>query len=481
MAVRWPSALVCVGLAVIWSVPFCSAQSQQEYDLCARGLNKNPVKPFLQTMRIKISITGQSIEKDLLNTIQTQLILATVWKDQATEVFVEDFNATDCVASADKITEISAKITEEDLIKIREERTRGPGMIERVEQIAKVANVSIGLSSIADDAQRRWLTVFYATNRNATGNSKTSEAFSTDRAEALSYGSVEVAVLHQKNMRDIESPSIFKFEKATSLDDFAVAGSYVVLSHEQWMTELKKRANHFEKPGVLLFVHGYNTSFIDAARRTAQLAYDLAFPGPTVFLSWPSDASVINYMRDGEVAETSWLASSQVLSDLTSLLPNGPVYVVAHSMGTRVMLGGLTRLLEQSPSRRRTIKAVVMAAPDMSQAAFRMNIAYKVLNLGIPFTLYASDRDLALGASEFLQGGKRLGMGGQSLFVMNGIDSVDASAVTRDFFALNHSYFGDKTAVLSDLFHLIRLGLPPDKRPNLLKVGDGQKASWAIK
>ena len=39
-----------------------------------------------------------------------------------------------------------------------------------------------------------------------------------------------------------------------------------------------------------MFVHGFNVSFADAARRTAQIAYDLAFGGPGA-LSWPYSAT----------------------------------------------------------------------------------------------------------------------------------------------------------------------------------------------
>jgi esterase/lipase superfamily enzyme len=278
----------------------------------------------------------------------------------------------------------------------------------------------------------------------------------------------------------MESPAVFKFEKATSLDDFAVAGKLVPLSRDEWLIELKHRASRFEKPGVLLFIHGYNVPFVDAARRTAQMSYDLAFPGPTVFFAWPSDASVIAYLRDGRDAENSWGAAMSVLSDVAGLLPNGPVYLVAHSMGNRVMIGGLARLLEEAPGKRRAIREVIMAAPDVDQDSFRLNAAPKLLNTGPRFTLYANEDDLALESSEFLHGGNRLGMGGKSLFVANGMDSIDASAVTTKFFGLNHAYFGDKTTILSDIFFLIRQALPPEKRPHLKPIGSGHKTSWKL-
>lgn len=121
-----------------------------------------------------------------------------------------------------------------------------------------------------------------------------------------------------------------------------------------------------------------------------------------------------------------------------------------------------------------------MAAPDVDKESFILNVAPKVLQLGPRFTLYASDQDLALGASEFLQGGERLGMGGKALLLLAGMDSIDASATTREFFALNHSYFGDRSTVLSDIFYLVRQSLPPDRRPNLKRVGTDMPARWEL-
>lgn len=39
---------------------------------------------------------------------------------------------------------------------------------------------------------------------------------------------------------------------------------------------------------AFIFVHGYNVTFEDAAKRTAQISYDLAFDGAPIFYSWPS-------------------------------------------------------------------------------------------------------------------------------------------------------------------------------------------------
>jgi esterase/lipase superfamily enzyme len=451
-----------------------------EHDLCARALGRDPAKPFVQTLRARVAVAGVAIHESVRRQVLAQLVQASVWPDLAYDVFVEQFDPAECAASGGNQVAIEAELTQAELDSILAQAARGERVFAQVKRIAQRALVSLDLSSMAPATQKRWLRVYYATNRQPTGSAVTATAFGTSRVDTLSYGSVEVGVLHHDHMNENESPAIFKFEQASSLDGFSVAGGFEQLSRERWVETLRQRATRFEKPGVLLFIHGYNVRFVDAARRAAQLAYDLAFPGPTVFFAWPSDESVIRYPRDGRDAQNSWAASASLLADVTGLLPDGPVYVIAHSMGNRVMLGGLMRLLEDEPGRWRAIKSVVMAAPDVDQEDFTLNMARKVLHLGIQFTLYASKRDLALATSEFLHGGKRLGMGGPSLFLMRGIDSVDASAVTKEFFGLNHAYFGDKTAVLADIFYVIRGGMSPDKRPNLKQVRGPPLPAWAI-
>jgi len=350
----------------------------------------------------------------------------------------------------------------------------------RVMQVARRAALKVNLAGTASDAQREWLRLYFATNRRATGQAETAQAFDSQRSDELSHGAIEVSVRRQDGMRQIDNPALLRFERTTSTSDVAVAGHLQVLKRKDWLAEVGQRATRMEKPGVLLFIHGYNVGFVDAARRAGQLSYDLGFPGPTVFMAWPSEASVSGYLKDGLSAENSWSAAAQLLDEITSLNEDGPVYIVAHSMGNRVMLGGLSKLLAADPGRRRAIKSVVMAAPDIDQDTFRLNWANQLLNLGIGFTLYASDRDLAMTFSETVQGGKRMGNGGASLLKIKGVDSVDVSAVTREFFALNHSYFGDQATVLSDLFFLLRQGLPAEQRPRLRRIEPKSASAWIL-
>ncbi|SIT51767.1 conserved hypothetical protein [Paraburkholderia piptadeniae] len=53
--------------------------------------------------------------------------------------------------------------------------------------------------------------------------------------------------------------------------------------YEQFRAGMRTKALNAWTLSVLLFIHGYNVSFEDAAMRTAQMAYDLDFAGAPVF------------------------------------------------------------------------------------------------------------------------------------------------------------------------------------------------------
>ena len=61
---------------------------------------------------------------------------------------------------------------------------------------------------------------------------------------------------------------------------------------------LKGQMQRAARDDAFLFIHGYNVTFEGAARRTAQMAYDLGFNGAAVFYSWPSQGTPTAYTID---------------------------------------------------------------------------------------------------------------------------------------------------------------------------------------
>jgi len=73
-------------------------------------------------------------------------------------------------------------------------------------------------------------------------------------------------------MGELEAPSIWKLEFHKDPNRHVTLQAIEALTQGAWRDELHTRATRMGKPGVLVFVHGYNVTFSDAAERSAQLA-----------------------------------------------------------------------------------------------------------------------------------------------------------------------------------------------------------------
>ena len=56
---------------------------------------------------------------------------------------------------------------------------------------------------------------------------------------------------------------------------------------------------------VMIFIHGYNTSFDSAVYRVTQIAHDFGYPGTPVLFSWASGGSTKDYVYDRESASVA--------------------------------------------------------------------------------------------------------------------------------------------------------------------------------
>ena len=125
---------------------------------------------------------------------------------------------------------------------------------------------------------------------------------------------------------------------------------------------------------------------------------------------------------------------------------------------------------------------MVLASPDIGEEEFRQRWVYELNSANAPrFTLYASNQDVPVALSAWLHGEPRLGSGGTGIAVLPSLDSIDASAITKEWFGLSHSYFGDNETVMSDLFLVIHQGLEPSKRPRLMKAKGNRGEYWEFR
>ena len=251
-------------------------------------------------------------------------------------------------------------------------------------------------------------------------------------------------------------------------------------------TELASRANSLLdrsrrfKDQVLVFVHGYNTSFDDVLYRTAQIAHDLEFDGLAAMYSWPSRGTYVDYSYDLNSAARAQAYFIEFLGKLARDTRARRIHIVAHSMGNRPLIEAL-RAMQLSGDRfiRSKIGQVVFAAPDVDRDLFS-EITAK-LSFGAGRTLYASNQDKALILSRQADGVPRAGdvpSGGP--VVIRGVDSIDISAAsTKWLLSINHNSYAERSHILKDMQLLMEKGTrPPDVRFPLYAIAEAKDGRY---
>jgi len=321
--------------------------------------------------------------------------------------------------------------------------------------------------------------VYYGTDRFATGSPVPELRYGPQRsgASSLHLGVLKVSVPHFHHPGEIEEPSIWRFEFRPDPNKHMVLLGVSPLSPNSFYGRMKQTLDRSQRRELLVFVHGYNVSFATAALRTAQLAYDLKLDGAPVLYSWPSQAALAGYPVDETNVEWTVPHLEAFLTDLAQRSGASSIDLIAHSMGNRALTRALERIGgKMTATAKPPFRQILLTAPDVDAGVFSQ-IAQVFRKTGQRVTLYASSNDQALKASKSFHGFPRAGDTVPDIVVLPDLDTVDVSLV--DTGLLGHSYYGDNTSVLTDIFHLLRDGKPPDQRGLKPRTKNGM-AYWAF-
>jgi esterase/lipase superfamily enzyme len=317
------------------------------------------------------------------------------------------------------------------------------------------------------------INVFYGTDRKETGNIEPKDFFGNQRDE-LVFGECEVSIPRDHRIGELESPSWRKFQFEEDPTKHIVLLKVSPRSAEEFFSDLRSHIDNSKgKKQAFVFIHGYNVTFEDAARRTAQMAYDLGFDGAPIFFSWPSQGEAAAYTVDEANEEWAVPHLKVFLTEVSTRAGADTIYLIAHSMGTHALSAALRQIANTGP-RTQLFKEVVLAAPDIDAEVFKRDILPEIRPTAGRITLYASSKDKALQASKKVHGNPRAGQSElDNMVIAPGLDTIDATEVDTSFWG--HSYYAENRSVISDIYWLIVTGNPPWQRQLLEKNHNGQK------
>ncbi|MFO1169578.1 MAG: alpha/beta hydrolase [Hyphomicrobiaceae bacterium] len=325
------------------------------------------------------------------------------------------------------------------------------------------------------DAPFTIVKVYYATDRKPTGESDPNQKYGGDRG-TLVLGEAEVSIPRDHRLGELEAPSIWKLEFTEDPEKHVVLQKASEVIPEVFYKSVREKVAAAPDKSAFIFIHGYNVLFKDAARRTAQMTYDLGFPGAPVFYSWPSQGTTLGYTVDENNIQWTQANLKKFIKDFADQSQAENIYLVAHSMGNRALTGAVKELVQESPDIRNRFKEIILAAPDIDAEIFKRDIAPYIVTATPTVTLYASSNDKALIASKEVHGYARAGDSGSGLVIVNGVDTIDSTNAETDF--VGHTYYASSKSIIADIFNLIHRRLRPDKRPGLKGVDEKDGRYW---
>lgn len=323
--------------------------------------------------------------------------------------------------------------------------------------------------------------VFYGTNRARTGEVKAARFYGRERGD-VELGYLDVSIPETHNYGELESQSRWSIYTYV-LGEEAKKKRYVLLlkieplAEENFYAELHDHIQSSPSDDVFIFVHGYSASFEDAARRVAQLAYDLDFDGTPMMYSWPSQGTTAAYTVDEAAVQIGGRKMSRFIEDVVARSGADRIHLIAHSMGNRALIEALETFIarRKSAEPEKIFDQIVFTAPDVDRDYF-VEVIENISRFAERVTLYASDNDVALQWSKIWHGAPRAGMAGETIVTSPGLDTIDMSAVEADM--LGHSYFAASQGAIHDLFRLFWRGEPPRERCGMGESSNKQASFW---
>lgn len=303
--------------------------------------------------------------------------------------------------------------------------------------------------------------VWFGTNRKPLDAADPGKGFGAEVDDRIHFGKRIVRIPSSHRPGELESPLWRRL--LLNVDDRIRVEPATVMAADAFARDVRTFIAGLDPAdrNVLVYIHGFNTSFDEAARRAAQLGFDLKVPGITVLYSWPSRGSVGAYVSDLAAIEASEAPIAEFLVAVSALADRGKVHIIAHSMGNRGLLRALHRVTAQAAQRSGTrFGQIFLSAPDVGASLFRQ-LAGVYPSVAERTTLYVADQDKALAALEWMTEGGRVG-GAPPVLVLPGIDTVRVRG--SGLFRLGHSYFAEEPDVLRDIRAQLQWREPPERR-----------------
>jgi esterase/lipase superfamily enzyme len=336
------------------------------------------------------------------------------------------------------------------------------------------------------------LRLFYATNRNYLGKDRWrpdgyGKKFSDDGVENLRFGKLTVEADESKMAKYLEADSktmgqgdgeglikyLSKCAESADIVAYREKINRSVAEGQQENVKLGSQAAFadlqgimFKNTDVLIYIHGFNVSWVDAVGSALSLQEmlnhcpegDPKQHVQVVLFSWPSDGMAlpfVSYKSDRSEAAGSGNAVGRgilkVRDFLASLrrseeaLCKQDLHLLCHSMGNYLLQNALMRCDAFTPGNAlpRLFEHIFLCSPDVDDTALEEGQPLGRLHeFGRSVSVYHNRGDAALVVSDYTKGNPdRLGSNGPArpTLVHNKVHQIDCTGIVKGL--VEHSYY----------------------------------------
>lgn len=247
-----------------------------------------------------------------------------------------------------------------------------------------------------------------------------------------------------------------------------------------WLDALNDQLLATDRPDIIIYVHGYNTTFPDNTGLAAEFWHFAGRKGAVLSFAWPSRHTLLGYNADKANAAYATRQFRQLVEFLADNTDARNIHIIAHSAGSPIAIHALRELRLMNHERsheqlleRYRIGRFVLAAPDMDLMGFFAAREDGFHEMAERIVFYANHDDRALSLSRWLSHQDRLGdsVGHlhdwelEAIHHFDQTEAIDVSRAERKYGdLLGHSYYHRDPWVSGDAGLLLMYGLSPEER-----------------
>ena len=367
------------------------------------------------------------------------------------------------------------------------------------------------------------LDLLFITDRARATSPDEPEPYTADRSRWMAFGSTTIlfgedmtwdALVKQSLLVERSTPTDLKLGPTKELGRYPRIPYPVVLTPEGMtrapaavdahetgnralQAEVARRLALSPRKEMVLYVHGVNNTFSEAAFTMGEMCHFLGREFVCGIFTWPAGGKrgiLFGYQEDYE----SSIFAVEHLRKAIRTIADTPglerLHIIAHSRGTDVLATALSELSFESYMQQTTLPRrfklgnVVMMAPDLDVEVAPAKMLAILSDPDVPYgatpnprvlipplrgfhlTIYVSPDDKALATSSWLFGSlARLGRVDTSILtpeqikLTSGLGFLDVVQVRGTTDSFGHSYFLSNPRASADLIALLRYGLRPNE------------------